>query len=133
MAGYIGNYIFAYGFVIKVSNKRYFKGTTLQSDMATVEIEKQWQPFLNEVGCYCFDVFSEEQSKLYVFGERILAYEDGTFEYYWEGYGYDLAYNIQKDVFNAKLKHRRFINREAKINKTVASFLFFMNDKTEGG
>jgi len=38
-------------------------------------------------------------------------------------------YNIQDDVFNANLKYNNFIDAEAKLNNTHASFLLFMNDK----
>ncbi len=70
---------------------------------------------------------SKEQSKLYIFGERILAVEDGNLDYASEidqrGF-----YNVQKDILNAKVKYRDFIDEEAMLNNTTASVLFFMND-----
>ncbi len=44
---------------------------------------------------------------------------------------YSGFYNIQDDVFKAKLKHANFIDKEAEFNKTKTSFLLFMNDKYE--
>jgi hypothetical protein len=38
-------------------------------------------------------------------------------------------YDIDKTVFKAKLKNKKVIDREAELNDTTASFLFFMNDK----
>jgi len=130
MAGIVANYVFAYGFITDISNPRYFEESTIGSDMATVKIKKPYRKFLNEVGWFHFDTTPDEQSKLFVFGERILAVEDESFWYMDENQDHSGFYNIQDDVFNAKLKHASFIDQEAELNKTKASFLLFMNDKT---
>ena len=137
MAGIVGNYIFAYGFLTDIANERYFKDSTLKSDMTKVRIIKEWKPFLNEVGWFrtATDTTPEEQSKLYVFGERILSVEDETFLYLdgsCEPLGsqsVDGIYDLKRQVFSAKLEYKKTIDREAKANGTEASFLFFMNDK----
>ena len=131
MAGIIANYVFAYGFITDISNPRYFEDSTLDSDMKTVKIKKPYQKFLNEVGWFDYDTTPDEQSKLFVFGERILAVEDESFWYMDKNPDYSGFYNIQDDVFNANLKYNNFIDAEAKLNNTPASFLFFMNDKCE--
>jgi len=136
MAGIVANYIFAYGFVTDISNSRYFKNSDPTFDMETVNVIKRWKRFLNQVGWYLSvnDVSLDEQSKLYVFGERILAVQDGTFCYIdvdivpRESQAGDGIYDIKRHVFNAKLKYKKFIESEAKLNDTNASFLFFMND-----
>jgi len=129
MAGIIANYVFAYGFITDVLNPRYFEGSTIDSDMKTVKIKKRYRKLLNEVGWFCYDTTPDEQSKLFVFGERILAVEDESFWYMDKNPDYSGFYNIQDDVFNANLKYNNFIDAEAKLNNTHASFLFFMNDK----
>lgn len=131
MAGIIANYVFAYGFITDISNQRYFKETTMNSDMETVKIKKPYRKFLNEVGWFCYDTTPDEQSKLFVFGERILAVEDESFWYMDKNPDHSGFYNIQDDIFSAKLKHDNFIDKEAELNKTKASFLLFMNDKLE--
>ncbi len=132
MAGIIANYVFAYGFTTDISNPRYFEGSTINSDMTTVKIKKRYRKFLNEVGWFCYDTTPDEQSKLFVFGERILAVEDKSFWYMDKNPDHSGFYNIQDDVFNAKLKHADFIDKEAEANKKKASFLLFMNDKDVG-
>ena len=132
MAGIIANYVFMYGFITDIANPRYFEESTIDSDMATVKIKKPYRKFLNEVGCFDDDTMPDEQSKLFVFGERILAVEDGRFWYMDKNPDHSGFYNIQDDVFNAKLKHNNFIDKEAELNKTKASFLLFMNDKNVG-
>ena len=132
MAGIIANYIFAYGFITDISNPRYFEESTIDSDMENVKIKKPYQKFLNEVGWFQYDVTPDEQSKLYVFGERILAVEDKNFWYMDTNPNISGFYNIQNDIFSAKLKYNNFIDAEAEFNNTHASFLFFMNDKDGG-
>jgi len=131
MAGIIANYVFAYGFTTDISNLRYFEGSTIDSDMATVKIKKPYRKFLNEVGWFHYDTTPDEQSKLFVFGERILAVEDKSFWYMDKNPNHSGFYNIQDDVLNAKLNQADFIDKEAKFNKTKASFLLFMNDKIQ--
>ena len=131
MAGIIANYVFAYGFITDISNPRYFEESTIDSDMKTLKIKKPYQKFLNEVGWFRYDTTPDEQSKLFVFGERILAVEDESFWYMDKNPDHSGFYNIQDDVFNANLKYNNFIDVEAKLNNTHASFLFFMNDKFE--
>jgi hypothetical protein len=129
MAGIIANYVFAYGFITDISNPRYFEESTLDSNMKTVKIKKPYRKFLNEAGWFQYDTAPDEQSKLFVFGERILAVEDESFWYMDKNPDHSGFYNIQDDVFNANLKYNNFIDVEAKLNNTQASFLFFMNDK----
>ena len=129
MAGIIANYIFAYGFITDISNPRYFEESTMDSDMENVCIKKPYQKYLNEVGWFQYDVTQDEQSKLFVFGERVLAVEDKSFWYMDTNPNHSGFYNIQNDIFNARLKYNNFIDAEAKLNNTHASFLFFMNDK----
>ena len=131
MAGIIANYVFAYGFITDISNPRYFEESTIDSDMKTVKIKKPYRKFLNEVGWFHYDTTPDEQSKLFVFGERILAVEDESFWYMDKNPDHSGFYNIQDDILNAKLKHNNFIDAEAGLNKTKASFLLFMNDKIE--
>ena len=131
MAGIIANYVFSYGFITDISNPRYFEESTIDSDMKTVKIKKPYQKFLNEVGWFHYDATPDEQSKLFVFGERILAVEDESFWYMDKNPDHSGFYNIQDDIFNAKLKHTNIIDKEAELNKTKASFLLFMNDKCE--
>jgi hypothetical protein len=131
MAGIIANYVFAYGFITDISNPRYFEESTIDSDMKTVKIKKRYRKFLNEVGWFCYDTTPDEQSKLFVFGERILAVEDESFWYMDKNPDHSGFYNIQEDILNANLKYNNFIDAEAKLNNTHASFLFFMNDKCE--
>jgi hypothetical protein len=129
MAGIIANYVFAYAFITNISNPRYFEESTIGSDMKTVRTKKPYQKFLNEVGWFHYDTTPDEQSKLFVFGERILAVEDESFWYMDKNPDHSGFYNIQDDIFNAKLKHANFIDKEAELNETKASFLLFMNDK----
>lgn len=131
MAGIIANYVFAYGFITDISNLRYFEESTIDSDMKTVKIKKRYRKFLNEVGWFRYDTTPDEQSKLFVFGERILAVEDESFWYMDKNPDHSGFYNIQDDIFDAKIEHADFIDKEADVNKTKASFLLFMNDKIQ--
>ena len=132
MAGIIANYIFAYGFITDISNPRYFEESTMDSDMENVCIKKPYRKYLNGVGWFQYDTTPDEQSKLFVFGERILAVEDKSFWYMDTNPNHSGFYNIQADILNAKIEHADFIDKEAEINKTQASFLLFMNDKNVG-
>ena len=137
MAGIVANYIFAYGFVTDIRNTRYFRESDPTSDMETVNAIKRWKHFLNEVGWYhsANGVSLDEQSKLYVFGERILAVEDGTFSYISDSFApreiqaEDRIYDLERHVFDAELKYKEVIESEAKLNDTNAGFLFFMHGK----
>jgi len=131
MSGIIANYIFAYGFITDITNKRYFKGSTVDSDMETVKIKRSFGFFLNEVGWFTaeYHIEPKEQSKLYVFGERVLANEDNSFFYMDDNPKHSGFYKLDKDIFKAKLKNKDFINNEALINETEPSYLFFLNDK----
>ena len=131
MSGIIANYIFAYGFITDISNQRYFEEADANPDMETVNIKKLWLKFLNEVGWFQskHGVTPEEQSKLFIFGERILSVENKSFSYMDESPYHNGFYDVQEEVFNAKLKHTDFIDAEAELNNTYASYLFFMNDK----
>lgn len=138
MAGIVGNYIFAYGFITDIANSRYFKESTIESDMETVKIKRMWRPFLNEVGWYhaVFGVGKDEQSKLYVFGERIRSVEDGTLVYMDFGNSNAVepfVYDIEEDIFGAGLGYREIIDHEAARNGTGATFLLFMNDNDWAG
>jgi hypothetical protein len=131
MAGIVANYIFAYGFVVDISNPRYFKDSTKRSNMETIKIKRPWKKFINEVGWFRaqYEITLEEQSKLFVFGERILATEDKTLWYQKEDSKHKDIYNVEKDILNATLKHADVIDKEAAVNHTKASFVLFMNDK----
>ena len=131
MAGIIGNYIFAYGFITEISDKRYFKNSTHKSDMAKIKIKEPWKPYLNPVGWYRL-VEPDEQTKLYVFGERIRSVEDNTLVYfscYADNFNKKHIYKLNKDVLKMKIKDKEFIDREASLHKDTASILLFMNDK----
>lgn len=148
MSGFVGNYIFAYGFILTdISDSRYFikgsmpeseidledpfsryyDGASPEDDMVCVTIKKKWKKFISGVGWFNdMDIFPDEQSKIYVFGEHILSCERGSFEF-------SKLYDIRRDVYEAKLKHKGLIDKEAEINCSEAAYLFFMNDSSPAG
>lgn len=132
MAGIIANYVFAYGFVVNISNERYFINTLPNRDMNNMKIKKRWIPFINEVGWIRYSDL-EEQSGLFVFGERIRSTEDGNLIYnnqFNSEYNIDgKIYDVKKDILLKKIKNKALIDEEAKFNKTFSSILLFLNDR----
>jgi hypothetical protein len=128
MAGIIANYVFAYGFVVNISNDRYFINTLSTRSMNNIKIKKRWIPFINEVGWTRYSDL-EEQSCLFVFGERIRSTEDGNLIYFGE-YNIDgKIYDLKKDILLKKIKNKALIDGEAILNKTSSSILLFLNDR----
>jgi len=131
MAGIIANYVFAYGFVIRISNKRYFTDKSSTRNMNNVRIRKQWIPFINEVGWirYCGP---EDHSGLFVFGERIRSTEDCNLKYFGQFNDGDVegkVYDVIDDILLKKISNKELIDAEARLNDTVPSVLLFLNDR----
>ena len=128
MAGIIANYVFAYGFVVNISNERYFINTLSNRNMNNIKIKNRWIPFINEVGWTRYS-YLEEQSGLFVFGKRIRSTEDGNLIYFSE-YNIDgKIYDVKKDILLKKIKNKTLIDEEAKLNKTFSSIFLFLNDR----
>ncbi len=132
MAGIIANYVFAYGFVVNISNERYFINTLSNRNMNNIKIKKRWIPFINEVGWTRYSDL-EEQSGLFVFGERIRSTEDGNLIYnsqFNSEYNVDgKIYDVKKDILLKKIENKVLVDEEAKFNKTFSSILLFLNDR----
>jgi len=132
MAGMVANYVFAYGFVINISNERYFINALSNRNMKNIKIKKRWIPFINEVGWVKYSDL-EEQSGLFVFGERIISTEDGNLIYnnqFNNKYNVDgKIYDVKKDILLKKIKSKLLINEEAKLNETFPSIFLFLNDR----
>ena len=131
MAGIVANYDFAYGFVISISNKRYFTSKSTTRNMNNVRIRKQWIPFINEVGWtrYCGP---EEHSGLFVFGERIRSTEDCNLKYFSQFDDGDVngeVYDVIDDILLKGIRNKELIDEEARLNDIVPSVLLFLNDR----
>lgn len=129
MAGIIGNYVIAYGFVVPVTHPRYFVNPR-ETDMRKKQKVKQYKHLLNEVGWFALLAEKKGQSRLYVLGERILSVEDDTLKYFY-GDNRPRFHNVEREVFQHELRDKKLIDSEAAINKTRARYLLFMNDKLE--
>lgn len=127
MAGIVANYVVAYGFVISISNERYFVNAMSNRNMCLVKIKKRWLPFINEVGWTRYSTI-EEQSGLFVFGERIRSTEDGNLVYLGDGNRKARFYDVRKDILKRKIRNKALIDKEARFNGMQASVLLFLND-----
>jgi len=127
MAGIIANYVFAYGFVINISNERYFVNALSNRNMKNIKIKKRWVPFINEVGWVRYSNL-EEQSQIFIFGERIRSSEDGNLIYFGQFNKDGKIYDVTNDILRKKIINKVLIDEEAKFNKTFSSILLFLND-----
>lgn len=128
MAGIIANYVFAYGFIINILNERYFINALSNRNMNNIKIKKRWVPFINEVGWVRYSNL-EEQSQIFIFGERIRSTEDGNLIYFGQFNNGGKIYDVTNDILLKKIKNKALIDEEAKFNKTCSSLLLFLNDR----
>jgi len=128
MAGIVANYVFAYGFIVNILNERYFINALSNRNMNNIKIKKRWVPFINEVGWVRYSNL-EEQSQIFIFGERIRSTEDSNLIYLDEYYGAGEIYDVTNDILLKKIKNKALIDEEAKVNKTFSSILLFLNDR----